>query len=95
MTEQTVIDPRHWVAGRWERCEGDEWRYYQAFLRQDLWGDWHLTRIWGGRIRRAGRVRETPVINRDAGINAMRRIGRERRAHRYRLIQLDGRVDGL
>ena len=34
-----------WLASRWER----DTRYYELHLRQDLFGDWVLTRVWGGK----------------------------------------------
>ncbi|MFN5744899.1 MAG: WGR domain-containing protein [Methylococcaceae bacterium] len=38
---------------RWER----DTRYYELHLRQDLWGDWLLTRVWGRRGTSLGQIR--------------------------------------
>lgn len=38
---------------RWER----DTRYYELHLRQDLWGDWMLTRVWGRRGTALGQIR--------------------------------------
>jgi hypothetical protein len=90
-----AVDLNDWISGRWERREGEEWRYYQAFLEQDLWGHWCLTRVWGGLIRRTGQMLRCPVDSREAGLAALRRIARERRAHRYRLMTSSGELTEL
>lgn len=41
-----------WVRVRWERGT----RYYEAYVHQDLWGAWVLTRSWGRRRTRLGRT---------------------------------------
>ena len=38
---------------RWER----DTRYYELRLQQDLWGDWLLTRVWGGKGTALGQIR--------------------------------------
>ena len=38
---------------RWER----ETRYYELRLQQDLWGDWVLMRVWGGKGSALGQIR--------------------------------------
>ena len=42
-----------WLASRWER----DTRYYELHLRQDLFGDWVLTRVWGGKGTALGQIR--------------------------------------
>ena len=44
---------------RWER----ETRYYELHLRQDLWGDWLLTRVWGRRGSSLGQIRHEHYPN--------------------------------
>ena len=39
---------------RWQRSA--DHRYYELYLRQDLLGDWALTRVWGRRQSALGRV---------------------------------------
>lgn len=45
-----------WVWVRWERGT----RYYEAYVHQDLWGAWVLTRSWGRRRTRLGRTVHLP-----------------------------------
>jgi predicted DNA-binding WGR domain protein len=45
-----------WVRVRWERGT----RYYEAYVHQDLWGAWVLTRSWGRRGTRLGRTVHLP-----------------------------------
>ena len=42
-----------WLASRWER----DTRYYELHLRQDLFGDWVLTRVWGGKGTALGQIK--------------------------------------
>lgn len=93
MAETVAIDPKQWVARRWERRDADEWRYYQVFLRQDLWGEWRSTRVWGGRHLRAGRVVESGVANRQSGLALVQDIAKQRQAHRYQLADWEGTLD--
>lgn len=39
----TLYNPAHWQARRWQKGG----RYYAAEVRQDLFGDWELARVWG------------------------------------------------
>ncbi len=56
-----------WLRIRWEKGT----RYYEAYVHQDLWGDWVLTRIWGRRETRLGRVVCLPCQSyREAGDRA-------------------------
>ncbi len=47
MTEEPAL------FSRWER----DTRYYELRLQQDLWGDWVLTRVWGGKGTALGQIR--------------------------------------
>lgn len=42
-----------WLPSRWER----DTRYYELRLQQNLWGDWLLTRVWGGKGTALGQIR--------------------------------------
>jgi len=43
-------------------------RYYELHLRQDLFGDWVLTRVWGGRGTALGRIRQELSESYTAGV---------------------------
>lgn len=38
-----------WQATRWERVreEGNQFRYYELALQQDIFGEWEVIRMWG------------------------------------------------
>ncbi len=36
-------------------------RYYIVSLEQDIWGDWCLKTVWGGKTKTAGVAKITPL----------------------------------
>jgi hypothetical protein len=58
-------------------------RHYTALLHQDLWGQWILTKVWGGRGSRLGRVVDVPCRDYAEGVVMLEsvRIRRERRGY--------------
>ena len=53
-----------WLASRWER----DTRYYELHLRQDLFGDWVLTRVWGGKNTALGQIKHELCEDYAAGV---------------------------
>ncbi len=56
-------------------------RYYRAFIQQNLFGQWELIKVWGGRQSRLGGMQVVPVDNsregrKELGKEARRRISR-------------------
>lgn len=45
-----------WQATRWERVyeEGNQFRYYELALQQDIFGEWEVVRMWGRIGQRGG-----------------------------------------
>lgn len=80
------MDTDAWVKLRWEK----ESRYYEAHLHQDLWGEWIVTRVWGRRGGRLGRVLHVPCPSRTDGMKLLRQIDHTRQRHGYRCVRIDG-----
>ncbi|MGH8548153.1 MAG: hypothetical protein ACRERU_06040 [Methylococcales bacterium] len=76
-----------WLDCRWQKetCHG--YRYYHVLLHQDLLGQWNLTRIWGGSLRQAGRVRQHILESRDQGLRVLKEISKRRKVRGYRIVQ--------
>ena len=49
-----------WISQRWERTT--DGRYYEARLSTDLFGDWVVTKNWGGINKATGRVCINPYL---------------------------------
>lgn len=81
--------PSDWIRLRWEK----EGRYYEAHLHQDLWGQWVVTRAWGQRNGRLGRVMNVPCASHEEGLGILAQLDRSRRQKGYRLILKQG--DGV
>ncbi len=77
-----------WIRLRWEKDS----RYYEAHLHQDLWGDWVLTRVWGQRGSRLGRVINVPCATYQEGMGMLAQIDRARQKKGYRLVLKEGKV---
>jgi hypothetical protein len=60
-----------------------ETRYYYSHLGQDLLGDWVLTRMWGGRGSRRGRMMRTMVSSLAEGMAMLARVEKARAGHGY------------
>ncbi len=78
-----------WIRLRWER----ESRYYEAHLQQDLWGDWIVTKVWGQRSSRLGRVMNIPCNTYQKGLAMLVQIDRTRKQKGYRLVLKKGNID--
>jgi hypothetical protein len=58
-------------------------RYYRAHLQVDLFGDWTLTRSWGGLDNRHGQVRTELVDNQAHGLRVLAGIDKRRAVRGY------------
>ncbi len=67
---------------RWEHRE--KRRYYEVHFSRDLFGDWVVTRVWGGIDSARGQIRHTPVDPERAGWDLIEAIGRRRQQRGYR-----------
>lgn len=68
-----------WCRLRWRKGG----RYYEIELQQDLWGDWVLTRAWGGPNDKTGRVLNTCPDDFQQGQRILRQTIRRRRRDGY------------
>ncbi len=62
-------------------------RFYQAELKQDLFGDWILERHWAGRWQKNGRVVTEVLDSLDDGLMKLEATHKKRMAHGYQLIE--------
>jgi len=69
-----------WLASRWER----DTRYYELHLRQDLFGDWVLTPVWGGKGTALGQIRHELCESYAAGVARQAEAERVRMKRGYR-----------
>ncbi len=76
------MNTEHWIRVRWE----SRTRYYEVHLHQDLWGQWILTRTWGGKGSQRGRIRHQPCSSRQEGERQLESIGRRRERHGYKRV---------
>lgn len=70
------------ICHKWESPD----RYYTAILHRDLFDTWIVTRAWGAKGSRRGRVDPYPVSSYSAGLQMLDAISRRRRQHGYTLI---------
>ncbi|MEZ5584441.1 MAG: WGR domain-containing protein [Candidatus Competibacteraceae bacterium] len=71
-----------WRCIRWEKNT----RYYEAYLHQDLWGDWVLTRVWGRRGSKLGQIRDIPCASYEEGLAKLGEVEKRRKQHGYRMV---------
>jgi len=71
-----------WRSIRWEKST----RYYEAYLHQDLWGDWVLTRVWGRRGSKLGQIRNFPCASYEEGLAQLSEVEKRRKQHGYRIV---------
>jgi predicted DNA-binding WGR domain protein len=62
-------------------------RYYQAWLTEDLFGDWTLVTAWGGLGSRRGQARLTAVPSYEDGLARIEEIAKRRRQRGYRSVE--------
>ncbi len=68
-----------WKAARWETPS----RYYETHVQQDLWGEWQVVRVWGGKGSRRGGMKIERLTSRDEALTELHAIAVRRRAHGY------------
>lgn len=73
------MDSEPWIKIRWERGT----RYYEVRLHSDLWGQWVLTRSWGRRGERLGRVWHIPCQSYQEGQQQLAAVQARRQQHGY------------
>lgn len=71
---------------RWER----DTRYYELRLQQDLWGDWLLTRVWGGKGTALGQIRRELCEHYSDGLLRHKIAEAQREKRGYRLVNRVG-----
>lgn len=64
---------------RWER----DTRYYELRLQQDLWGDWLLIMVWGGKGTALGQIRRELCPSYANGVSMYAASIRRRQQHGY------------
>jgi hypothetical protein len=62
-------------------------RYYQVILAKDLFGEWVITRVWGGIGKATGRITHLPCSTYDEGIILIEKISKTRLARGYETVQ--------
>jgi WGR domain-containing protein len=73
---------RPWQRLRWEKGR----RYYEVHLHQDLWGQWVLTRCWGGRGSAWGQVRTRPCASYTEALAQLEQIKKRHVQRHYQLV---------
>jgi predicted DNA-binding WGR domain protein len=71
-----------WIALRWERGT----RYYEARLHPNLWGQWVVTRSWGRRGQRLGRVVDVPCASYEEGRQHLAAVQARRQQRGYVVV---------
>lgn len=69
---------------RWENPENQ--RYYRILFAPDLFGEWVITKIWGGLKNAGGGMKNVPCANYDEGIKLIAKIKDMRLKRGYQLI---------
>ena len=72
-----------WIQQRWEKGT----RYYEVYLQQDLWGDWVLTRVWGGRGTALGQIRDMPCTGYSDGLTMLGEVEKRRKQRGYATVE--------
>ena len=68
----------------WRWTNPKKFRYYQADLVKDLFGDWLVIAAWGRQGSKRGGMRNICVPSYEAGLQQLAAIGKRRRQHGYR-----------
>lgn len=69
---------------RWENFE--KRRYYRVIFTRDLFGDWVITKIWGGLNKSGGGSKHLACTNYEEGIKIIEKITQMRIKRGYHLI---------
>jgi len=72
---------------RWEHQEKK--RYYHVVCSKDLFGDWVLTKAWGGMDKSTGRVTKLFCTTYTEAKNSLLKISKLRSARGYYVRELD------
>lgn len=64
------------IRWRWENMQTQ--RYYRIILAQDLFGDWILTKVWGGINKPTGRVSKVACLSYDQALQLVDTIAKAR-----------------
>jgi hypothetical protein len=72
-----------WISLRWERGT----RYCEAYLNQDLWGDWVLTQVWGRRGTELGRIAHIPCASYEDGRERLAAVQARREQRGYKALR--------
>lgn len=68
---------------RWET----DTRYYVARLQTNLFQEWEIQLVWGGKNTRCGRVTVYPVETYEQGMARIKQTTRRRQQRGYHLIK--------
>ena len=79
MVEPTADTAGEHVRRRWEKAT----RYYEAYVDQDLWGGWVLTRVWGRRGTRLGQIRRAPFGSYAEALDQLAAVAERREKRGY------------
>lgn len=71
----------HSISLRWEHPERQ--RYYHVVLAQDLFGDWVITKAWGGISKASGRITHLPCPTREEASVLIHKITKLRESRGY------------
>ncbi len=69
-----------WRRQVWE----SETRWYVVALQQNLFGQWVITKSWGGKARRGGQTKDEDFADYEAALQRIEVIAQRRKAHGYR-----------
>ena len=69
---------------RWENREKQ--RYYRVILAKDLFGEWIITKIWGGLNKAGGGAKHVPCQTFELGIKLIEKISKTRDQRGYTRI---------
>ena len=75
----------HWRTVHWEKPTDKGIRYYAVRIHQDLWGGWVLTKTWGRRGTRLGRVVHTPCGSYQTALEELARVHARREQRGYKV----------
>jgi len=84
MSNDITVD--QWRTVYWEKPTDKGIRNYQARVHQDLCGDWILTKAWGRRGTRLGRVVHIPCASYQVALQQMDVVMKKREQRGYRVI---------
>ncbi|MBV9576473.1 MAG: WGR domain-containing protein [Gammaproteobacteria bacterium] len=62
-------------------------RYYRLILSQDLFGDWVVTRVWGGIGQASGRIIHVSCASYEHAVALINKVAKTRQQRGYLLCQ--------